>query len=399
MAMYRVPIAAVVAVLVWTAMPLTAAADRFGPPFEASVTVDAAHVYVEPNDASPAVGALSKNAVAAVLEERGEWLRIPDGWLRSADIAERTEPWLAQVDDGTSVYAKPNAQSEIRRSATPSDLLIVTGLSKGVDGDANVWWATTEGYVALRGMRQANPDLVREWRLPTAADTRESWWGEAHAANVRVGPTTEAVSLGEFHGGEHVKVLGTVGGEDVNGNADWYRIDGGRYPGGFVHASLVDRVAQPEPTVAPPPASRELGDRPWLVVDRSAHTLTTLRNGQPTFTTFVAIGRAGKETPDGAYPTFLKYAVDRMSSATVTDAAGSYDLPNVPFPQYFKDDGSAIHGTYWHDAFGSDESQGCINVTWADSAYLFAQTEGRIGEGEFRVQTSPEEATPLIILH
>ena len=49
---------------------------------------------------------------------------------------------------------------------------------------------------------------------------------------------------------------------------------------------------------------------------------------------------------------------NRMTSTTVPDAEPSYDLPNVPFAQYFKADGSAIHGAYWHDAFGTNQSQG-----------------------------------------
>jgi lipoprotein-anchoring transpeptidase ErfK/SrfK len=122
------------------------------------------------------------------------------------------------------------------------------------------------------------------------------------------------------------------------------------------------------------PPDREVGHDAWILVDRASSSLTLLRDGRPQFTTYVGLAKAGVETPEGTYSTCIKYRADRMTSTIVSNAKHSYDLPNVPFTQYFKDDGSAIHGTYWHDAFGTDQSQGCVSVTWTDGEYLFAQT-------------------------
>jgi hypothetical protein len=251
----------------------------------------------------------------------------------------------------------------------------------------------------LASLRQADAELAREWIRPAANDALLGWWGKVRAANVRAAPRADASWVGEFQGGEYVKILGAVAGSEVDGDSTWYRIDGGRYPGAFVHASLIERLPDPSPTIVPPPDGRQLGDQPWLVVDRATHTLTLLRNGQPMFTTYVALGKAGRDTPEGAYATFLKYPADRMTSTSVADAERSYELPNVPFVQYFKDDGSGIHATYWHDMFGRDESQGCVNVTWSDAAYLFQQTLPSPVEGQVRSWSPAEEATPLIILH
>ena len=47
-----------------------------------------------------------------------------------------------------------------------------------------------------------------------------------------------------------------------------------------------------------------------------------------------------------------------------------YDLPNVPFVQYFT--GSyAIHGAYWHQSFGVPVSHGCVNLQPGDAAWLY----------------------------
>lgn len=385
--------------IVCALLPVAASADRFGPPYMASVTADGTTVRTDPDDGAPQVGGLPRAATVVVVEQRDDWLRIPDGWLRAADVAERTDPWMAQANRATEVFAKPNLRSDIRRSADPDAVLLVTGVSPGVDGDGNVWWATTEGYVALNSLRQAEADIAREWRLPDATAAPAGWWGQARAANVRIAPSTDAPIMGEFKGGERIKVLATVEGQPFNDDPAWYRIDGGRFPGGFVHSRLVDRIDPPAATLAPAPEGRAMADQPWLVVDRRAHTLTVVRAGQATFSTYVAIGKAGRDTPEGSFPTFLKYLADRMTSGSVPDAPASYNLPNVPFAQYFKDDGSAIHGTYWHDGFGTDESQGCINVTWADSAYLFQLTLPQLTPDQYRAQAPPEVATPVIILH
>jgi hypothetical protein len=76
----------------------------------------------------------------------------------------------------------------------------------------------------------------------------------------------------------------------------------------------------------------------------------------------------------------------------------SYDLPNVPFTQYYLEGGYAIHGTYWHDRYGTEESQGCINLTWTDSAYLFDLTGPTLPEGASETWDNAGQATPVVVL-
>jgi lipoprotein-anchoring transpeptidase ErfK/SrfK len=182
-------------------------------------------------------------------------------------------------------------------------------------------------------------------------------------ANVRAGPSTESPIVGHLPGGQRVKVLVEGPGQNVQGSATWYRIDGGR----------------------------------WIVVDRSQHTLTLVDQGTAQFATYVALGVAGRETPNGTYSTWGKYRADDMTSASVADPGGYYDLPNVPDTQYYRDGGFAIHGTYWHDEFGTDQSHGCINVTWADGEYLFDQTLPYVRDGQITTPTG-QPATEVLIL-
>jgi lipoprotein-anchoring transpeptidase ErfK/SrfK len=382
-------------------VPSVAHADRFGPPWMDRVTVDQTTLYASPDRSEP-VGPLGRDTIVVVLDQQGDMIRVPDGWVAASEVTETTQPWVAEVSEpSVSVYAYPDASSDVRRTAKEGDLLRVTGVAHGVGSDQSTWWATTEGYVDLSSVRPATSDWAKQWTLPSTDLVPLGWWAEARDANVRAGPTTDAPILGSFAGGEHVKVLGQEQGQDIDGNATWDRIDGGRYAGGWVHSGRLDRLPDPQPAIAPPPPDSDLGDKPWIVVDRPAHTLTLLRNGQPQFTTYISIGKAGEDTPAGNYSTWGKYPADRMLSAANPDADHGYNLPNVPFVQYYKDGGYAIHGTYWHDQFGTNESQGCINLTWTDAAYLFGQTLPEVAPNAPAPQVTPttvQQATPVVIL-
>jgi hypothetical protein len=299
-----------------------------------------------------------------------------------------------------SIYARPNTSEPIRRTARQGDLLRVTGASPGIEGDTNAWWSTTEGYVGLRTLREATSDWARNWTLPSAADAPSGWWAAIRSqANVRAGATTQAPIVGSLVPGDRVKVLAEVQGDAVGANTTWYRIDGGRYAGALIHSSLVTRMPDPKEVVVPRPmdAPDGLGT---IVVSRAASTLTYLDvDNTPRFSTYVSLGRAGVDTPEGEYETMGKYRFDPMTSNSVSNADHAYYLPNVPFVQYYLDGGYAIHSTYWHDHFGLVESQGCINLTWADGAYLFGLTQPTVADGDLaRWALDGAPATPVLIV-
>ncbi len=115
------------------------------------------------------------------------------------------------------------------------------------------------------------------------------------------------------------------------------------------------------------------------------------------FTTYVALGEAGRDTPWGDYSTWGKFRADDMTSTSVQASNDYYDLPNVPDTQYYLDGGFAIHGTYWHDNFLTNQSHGCINLTWTDGAYLFNLTKPEVPPTQAYRYAS--DATPVVIVN
>jgi lipoprotein-anchoring transpeptidase ErfK/SrfK len=378
-------------------------ADRWGPPYEAHVVPAQTVVYGQPDRSSRPVGPLGRDAIVVVVgvttgADGTDWVQIPDGFVPSSDVAEFYTPWTAEVSVASvSVYAKPYVASGVLRTAAKGDLLRVMGVSHGLEGDGNVWWATTVGYVPLGTIKWATNDWAGWWQFPSASDAAKGWWGViVQQARVRTAPSTQAPVVGTFGGGEYVKVLAEEQGEPIGGNSLWYRIDGGRYAGGRIHSTVVKRLADPKPNVTPPEGGSPNGS--WIVVDRKASSLTFVQDGKPTFVTYVSLGLAGVQTPTGTYSTFGKLIGDRMSSNNVQNPTHPYDLPNVPYTEYYKDGGYGIHGTYWHDNFGTTESQGCINLTWSDAAYLFQLTVPALPPGTVVAWGNPGGETPVVIL-
>ena len=381
--------------------------NQFGPPWVGIIVSDDAVTHTEPSLDSPPIGPLGQDAKLAVLSQvqggpgpdgDSTWYITPVGILPSAVITEYRQPWIAEaVKNGVALYAKASAKSPIRRLANSGDLLRVTGMSPGLDGDADVWWSTTEGYAHLDTIRPADGQWAQSWTMPAAAEAQNGWWGEiVSEANVRAGATTDAPIVGGLHGGQRVKVLAQEQGQNVSGSATWYLIDGGRFAGARVHSSLIRKIAQPTPNLTPP--SQMPADLTWVNVDRKSSTLTVVKDGNAVFVTYVSLGKTGRDSPAGLFSTFGKYVYDDMTSTTVPNADHSYDLPNVPYTQYYKLGGYALHGTYWHDEFGTQQSQGCINVTVTDGAYLFGLTSPSVAAGASSAWSGESTATPLQIL-
>ena len=101
---------------------------------------------------------------------------------------------------------------------------------------------------------------------------------------------------------------------------------------------------------------------------------------------FVSTGLEPNKTSTGRFHVRYKKPLEDMRGAT--DAEGnvvwvagdlepqpadslSYGVPDVPDVMYFSLDAEALHGAYWHDAFGTPTSHGCINLPLPMAAFLY----------------------------
>lgn len=101
----------------------------------------------------------------------------------------------------------------------------------------------------------------------------------------------------------------------------------------------------------------------WIDVDLTQQIVHAYEGKRHVRTFIVSTGTWRTPTVTGQYNIYVKY-----QSAPMTGPG--YYLPDVPYVMYFYR-GYGLHGTYWHNNFGTPMSHGCVNLTIEDSAWLF----------------------------
>lgn len=137
-------------------------------------------------------------------------------------------------------------------------------------------------------------------------------------------------------------------------------------------------------------------DEKWIEVNLTAQHLYAHEGNRIVFDFPVSTGLPWMPTVTGEFYIWAKVRAQRMTGGSV--AAGTYyDLPNVPFVQYFYG-GYSLHGTYWHNDFGKPRSHGCVNVSIPNSERLFWWTNPDLPQGigaNYHIQ--PSESTRVVV--
>jgi hypothetical protein len=126
------------------------------------------------------------------------------------------------------------------------------------------------------------------------------------------------------------------------------------------------------------------GER-WIDVNITKQTLVLYDGTRPVYATLISSGEAGlgdskstTATKRGIFRIHAKHVATTMASEEVGE---EFELRDVPYVQYFDDDGHALHGAYWHDKFGIPKSHGCINLAPEDARRIFYWTEPPVPDG------------------
>jgi LysM repeat protein len=139
---------------------------------------------------------------------------------------------------------------------------------------------------------------------------------------------------------------------------------------------------EPEQEVGPIPEAAFSGEK-WIEIDISDQTLTAYQGDEAVRYFTISSGSAKYPTVTGSFRTYSRTELQDMSGGS--RAAGDYYYqPDVPWVQYFFE-GYAIHGAYWHNAFGSPIGHGCINMRVEESRWLYEWT----GVTGIRVEVQP----------
>lgn len=101
----------------------------------------------------------------------------------------------------------------------------------------------------------------------------------------------------------------------------------------------------------------------WIEVNLSDQMLYAYRGDQIINTFLVSTGAGKTPTVTGTYRIYAKYNAYYMTGP-------NYEYPDVPYTMFFHK-GYSLHGTYWHNFFGTPMSWGCVNMKTEDAAWIY----------------------------
>ncbi|HRN50237.1 MAG TPA: L,D-transpeptidase family protein [Anaerolineales bacterium] len=101
----------------------------------------------------------------------------------------------------------------------------------------------------------------------------------------------------------------------------------------------------------------------WIDVNLTNQTLEAYEGSVLIRSFVISSGRPATPTVTGTFKIWIKVRIQDMSGP-------GYYIRDVPWVMYFYGD-YGIHGTWWHNNFGTPMSAGCVNMTTEDAQWMF----------------------------
>ena len=149
------------------------------------------------------------------------------------------------------------------------------------------------------------------------------------------------------------------------------------------------------PTETPTPTLTAVPEKK-VVVYRSQQRLEAFEGEELVFSARVSTGIAKHPTPLGEYRIYVKILKFKMEGGS-KDEGTYYYLKDVPYIQYFWK-GYGLHGTYWHENFGTPMSHGCVNLSLSDAEWLFNWTDPVLPEGGSSIEATEDNPGTLVVI-
>lgn len=140
----------------------------------------------------------------------------------------------------------------------------------------------------------------------------------------------------------------------------------------------------------------------WVEVDLSDQKLYAWEGDNLYLETFISTGLPWWPTPTGEFRVWIKLRATKMEGGT---GKYYYYLPNVPYVMYFENDsipgwrGYGLHGTYWHNDFGTRRSHGCVNLPTEVAKQLYYWIGPVLPEGKYTVWSSEGNQGTRVVIH
>lgn len=165
----------------------------------------------------------------------------------------------------------------------------------------------------------------------------------------------------------------------VINDVEWVMVGPGQWVEHRNTARVIPNYTRPEGVT---------GDR-WIEVNLQEQVLIVYENGRMLFATLISSGVDPFFTQPGVFQVTEKFEHDVMYGAFEADRSDYYYLEEVPYIMYY-DQRRALHGAYWQSLLGYQRSHGCVNLSVADSHWLYDWA----AVGEYVYVWDPSGKTP-----
>lgn len=154
-------------------------------------------------------------------------------------------------------------------------------------------------------------------------------------------------------------------------------------------------------TQGEPPILGVSNEERWIEIDLSEQKLKAWEGSSLFLETLISTGLPWTPTPQGTFYIKTKFRAIKMEGGV---GRYYYYLPNVPYVMFFEGEGIpwskgfSLHGTYWHNSFGTRRSHGCVNLPTPVAEKLYWWT-GPIPTGKGTVVSSEENPGTKVVIH
>ncbi len=186
---------------------------------------------------------------------------------------------------------------------------------------------------------------------------------EGHCIPAYSGPGTQYREMADLRDGMVLKIKNTV---KINGQT-WYQVyfdEWLRHPdrveGDWYIPAVAGRIVTDDGVQLLGSDKSTTSKR--IIVDLSEHMIYAYDGNKLFLTTKVSTGVDTAPTPLGTFTIYKKTPSRYMQGPIPGVSDNPFDLPGTPWNMYFTQDGAVIHGSYWHNRYGTEQSSGCINL-------------------------------------
>jgi hypothetical protein len=337
--------------------------------------------------ASTAIGENAGAAPAAVDAGDAPWWerQAPDGGpppITLEDLQESGGPIARRMVKG--FYLSLDHQFDaagtlwwktVGNMSAPFDRIVV---QKPITDFHGVWLGKDDGTFATADVASRRID-----KLPIGfvLHRTKRWLLDANHKVLSLGPNSTPMN--------RFDAVGLTGEKERVGGIEYWETDEGWWL-----RSVDATKTEPGPT---PERLGEHGEHEkWIDVNLKRQTLVAFEGTTPVFVTLVSSGRNEHETPPGSFHIREKHIAATMDADTAAD--GPYSIEDVPYIQYFNS-GYALHGAFWHAAFGNVKSHGCVNLAPWDAKSLFGWTDPQLPPGWHAAFATKEKPGTRVIVH